>query len=126
MSTRDGTIFVSAAKTATEYSEPISSRGLKFLILYVDVTAIAATPSVTFSVQALDPASGKWFTIWTAAAALTAVSTAIYALGPGLLDSVPGGYTDVENIVLPPTLRVTRTHADTDSFTSSTGYALTG
>lgn len=124
--TREGTVFASAARTATESSDAISNAGAKYLLLFLDVTAITLTPSVTLSVEAYDRASGEWFTVWTAAAAVTGTGNTQYALGPGLDAAAPGGFTDAENVPVPPTFRVTATHADADSATYSLGYALTG
>ena len=126
MSTRDGALLASAARTTLQNTEAQSSRGLKHLTIIVDVTVDPASAAITPSLQALDPASGKWVTVWTAAAALTAVGTAIYALGVGILASVPGGFTDVENIPIPPTWRFHMAVADTDSMTYSVGFTLTG
>lgn len=97
------------------------------MVIAVDVTAGTALAAITPSVQMQERASGTWKAIWTAAAAFdNTVATYTYALGPGLLASVPGGHTDVENIVVPPTFRVLFSVADTKSVTYSASYQLTG
>lgn len=127
MPTRAAVLLASAARTTTVTSEQISSGGAGHLTLCIDVTALAATPAVTPAVQVQEISGGAWKAIWTAAAAITDVTgtgTYLYAIGVGLLASVPGGYTDVENVVLPPVFRIVLTHGDADSITYSASYHL--
>lgn len=127
METREGTLLETGAKTTTQTSEPISSGGCKYLVIVVDVTAGTGGSAITPSVEVQDRVSKAWKSIWTAALAFdSTVATYAYALGPGLLAAVKGDYTDVENVVVPPTFRVKFSVADTKSVTYSASYQLTG
>jgi hypothetical protein len=101
------TLYALAARTATPTAVTFGARHDSTLRLVVDVTAIAATPSIVVTVDVQDAASGKWANVLTAAA-ITTVSTNV--LGP-----VHG---------LAGTVRVTVTHADADSITYSVGAHL--
>ena len=122
---REGIALVSAARTATTSSENLSNPGVGArLTIYIDVTVDPASASVTPSLLAYDRASGKYDTIWTAAAAVAAVAQTMYALGPGLLVSVKEDYTDAGNVIIPATFIIRMTAADGDSLTYSIGYSL--
>lgn len=101
------TIYSSAARTATPTAVTFAMRHHSTLRLYVDVTAIAATPSITVTVDVQDPASGKWVTVLTSSA-ITTVSTNALTVVTGLAGTV----------------RVTVTHADADSITYTVGAHL--
>ena len=120
--TRSGVALVSEARTVETGSEPLGGGG--HLVINVDVTLDAASASITPTVQGWDIASGKWDTIWTAAAALTATGQVNYQLGPGLLASVGGGYTDTENVVIPDTWRFLMLVNDADAITYSLGWSI--
>ncbi len=130
--TRDGVALASKARTAETVSEWISSGGATWLLIMFDWTVEAASSTLTLSIEGLDPASGKPFTVWTAAAALTAIGSdaakvnTYYAIGTALLASAVGGLTDVENVPVPSTWRVKVAVGDADSATYSIGYMLGG
>jgi len=112
-------VFASAARTATLSSATFRNgnyRGAQFVI---DVTAIAATPSVVFSIEAFDSLSGKFFSLLDSVA-IVAVGTTILRVYPGLLAVA----NLVANDLLPYQWRVTATHADADSITYSVGANL--
>lgn len=119
----NGTLVVlaSAARTATTNSEVFTNFGARGILLIVDATVEVDTAEVTPSLQAYDPLSGKYATIWTAAAAISAVGTATYLLYPGASD---GNMTEVDGIPLPAQFRVVMTAADADSLTYSVGAHL--
>jgi hypothetical protein len=113
------TLAVSAARTATaQFSGPVNDQfnGIDFII---DVTAIAATPSVVFTIQGQDPVSGKWYTI-LASAAIVGVGTTILRVHPGAVVTANVS----ANACMPRTWRVDATHADADSITYSLGAVL--
>ncbi len=113
-------VFTSAPRTVTANSP--SFRCGRRWYLVVDVTAISATPTVTPKVEMLDSVSGKWITLWTAAAALTATGTYVYVFTDSEDPLVAvGDVTEVAEIYTVDDLRVTMTHADTDSMTYSVG-----
>lgn len=111
------TLYASAARTATptevEFQNAGDARGMHVII---DVTAVTATPSVVFNIEAKDPASGDWYLLLDSTA-VTAVSTTILKIHPNL--------TAVANSVaqdgLPLDLRVRPVHADADSITYTVG-----
>jgi hypothetical protein len=111
------TILGSVARTATPTiddfilpEQPGERAG--GLIVVIDVTAIAATPSVVFDIVAVDQLSGK-SPILLSSAAITATGTTLLQIGPGMLA--------VANLVadsnVPPVVSVIATHADADSIT---------
>ncbi len=130
--TRDGVALASAARTVETVSEWFSSGGAEWLMIMMDWTIEAASSTLTLSIEGLDPASGKPFTVWTAASALTAIGgdSAVvgvkYAIGTALLASAVGGLTDTENVPVPSTWRVKVAVGDSDSSTYSVGYMLGG
>lgn len=124
---RELTLLASAARTATTVTpdqtlqdETINVRGI---LVIVDVTAIAATPAITLSLQGKDPVSGTYINLLTAAAALTAVGTAVYLLYPGA-GAAGAGVAQVAGFPLPSTWRVSVAHGDADSITYSVGALL--
>lgn len=112
MSNFTKTIYESAARTADpEIKDQANTTG-RGLHLVIDVTAVTATPSVTFTIQGKDPVSGKVWTI-LASAAITAVGTTILKVYPGLTAAANAAANDV----LPPTWNVKAVHGDADSIT---------
>ena len=85
----------------------------------IDVTAISATPSVTFTIQGKDDLSGKYYTI-LASAAITGTGTTVLRVYPGLTAAA----NLTANDVLPGTWRLITTHGDADSITYSVGASL--
>lgn len=86
------------------------------LIFTIDVTAIAATPSITVTVSGVDRVSGKLFTV-LAAAAITATGTTVLKIGPAM--TAAAGL--VANDLVPSVFRVSVSHLDSDSITYSIG-----
>lgn len=110
------TVLPSAARTATPDSFEFEAPGVAYtgLHLVIDVTAVAATPSITVTVQGVDRVSGQVYTILESAA-ITAVSTTVLKVAPALTAAA----NTVANDLLPPIFRITVTHADADSITYS-------
>lgn len=126
MSTRDGVLLASAARTVLQTGEWQSSGGYSHLILLLDFTVDAVSADLTLTLQGRDPASGDPFNVWTAAAAASAVAMFAYGLGPGLLTSVKEAMTDVGNVIIPATWRVNVAVGDSNEATYSLGYILSG
>ena len=112
------TLLASAARTATVNSEDQSNYDHSRLLLYIDVTASSATPSVTPSIQGKDSVSGNYDTIWTASSALDGtVGTYTYYFDSGISG---GDCTELIPFTLPcRTWRLVMTHGDADSITYS-------
>jgi hypothetical protein len=119
MSTTHHTVYASEARTATPTAAVLSTNRIRALRLVIDVTAVAATPSVVVTIDTLDATSGKYINLLTSAA-ITATGTTTLNIGPGL--TVAANVT--ANAFLGDNLRVTMTHADADSITYSVGAHL--
>lgn len=102
-------VYASAARTATPATATFNMGYDTALTLVVDVTAIAATPQITVTVDVFDVLSAKWVNVLTMAA-ITTVSTTKSTLVQGLSGSV----------------RVISTHLDADSITYSISAHTSG
>jgi hypothetical protein len=107
-------IYASAARTATPDTQEFElPAGTKYGNFILDVTAVTATPALTFKVEGVDRVSGKVYSVLTAGSAVATVSTTVYKVGPGLTAAAGS----IANDFLPQVIRVTVTHGDTDSAT---------
>lgn len=109
------TIFPSAARTAAPTSVVVDNIDWRGVILCLDVTAAAATPSITPQITARNEA-GEWQAIWTAASAVTGTGDYEYCIYPG---ASGGNFTEVDGVPLPREIRIEVAHADADSITYS-------
>lgn len=108
------TLLASAARTTTTTAE--FSRGrAKFLIVVVDATASAATPSVVPTIDGYDSLADKWFNLLTGAAITGTVAARALQIGPGLTAAA----NLAVSAALPSRLRVVMTAGDADSLTYS-------
>lgn len=107
--------FPSTARTATptafDYDNLYGHLGM---VVCIDVTAIAATPSVTVTVSHIDPVSGKLRTL-LASSAITSVSTTFLRIWPGATAAA----NQAANEILGRKVRIAPAHADGDSITYS-------
>ena len=120
----NATILASAARTATPTIQEFNSTtniGSSFLItdvhIIIDVTATAATPSVTPALEGFDPLSLKWYPLIASITAITATGTTVIKYGVNtavVANNANQGF-------IPETFRLTMTHADADSITYSVG-----
>lgn len=104
-------IFARAARTATATATvPCeSSQGLFF----INVTAVTATPSVVFTIAGVSPTdAGTEYTILTSAA-VTTTGLTVLRVSPHLTAAT----NTIAKDILPSALKITATHADTDSIT---------
>src|SRR5688572_16303031 len=108
-------VYASAARTETPTATTfVNEHGHRGLHLIIDVTAVAATPSVVFTIQGVSPLGDDAYTL-LASAAITGTGTTILRVYPGLTAAA----NTVANDVLPAQWRVAAVHADTDSITYS-------
>jgi hypothetical protein len=116
------TAYASAARTATPTAVTLPSGRYNYLHLVIRATAATATPSVVCTVDGLDPVSGVYYNLLTSAAITESgvPFTRVLKIGPGL----PVTSDLSANDVLPDTIRITMTHADSDSITYSVGANL--
>lgn len=119
MANRDITVLASAARTATTESATQTNQHGQGIHVVIDVTAVTLTPSVVFTIQGFDSASGKWYDILSSAAIVAAGTTVL---------KVFRGATAAPNLAandqLPAQWRVRAVHADADSITYSVGASL--
>lgn len=118
MSKSSTTIYASAARTATPTAVTRRVDRYKGCVLIIDVTAIAATPSVTPKIEGVS-ASGAVYTLLTGAA-ITATGVTALKIFPGITAAANVAVSDV----LPQTIKVTLTHGDADSATYSVDLVL--
>lgn len=117
---RPAVAYVSAARTTDQTSGSFYSRGAAGLIATLVVTAKTSSPSITFSIQAYDPASATWITLLTSAA-ITNTSTNRLTVSPQVSSSANVSV----NGVIPDTVRIFVDHSNTDSITYSVGLDWT-
>ena len=86
-------------------------------LLFINATAAAATPSVVFTLQGVDPASDATYTI-LASAAITGVGQTILRVHPELT----GATNTIAKDMLPHAMKLVATHGDADSITYSVGF----
>jgi hypothetical protein len=109
------TVFASTARTATEASATFGNPdGHRGLVVVIDVTASADTPSVVFTVQGYSPLGNDYYTILASAAVTGAGQTVLRAF-PGATAAA----NTVANDQMPGLWRVNAVHADADSITYS-------
>jgi hypothetical protein len=90
------------------------------VIVVIDATAKASTPSVVFTVQGYDEISGKWYDI-LASTAVTDVSTTKLVVDPRV--TVAANAAAAHPLV--PKMRVHAVAADSDALTYSIGITYT-
>jgi hypothetical protein len=110
------TVLASAARTATPDVDTFHVTGgeTSGLVLIIDVTASAASPSVVFTIVGSDPLSGETWTI-LASAAITGVGTTILRVHPSLTADA----NLIADDIVPAYWTVTAAHDDADSITYS-------
>lgn len=114
MSKEHQPIFASAARTATSSATIACESGEG--LFFIDVTAATATPSVVFTIAGVSP-SGVAYTI-LASAAITGVGMTVLRVSPQLTAAA----NTIAKDLLPAALKITATHADTDSITYSMSF----
>lgn len=110
-------ILPTLARTTAQAVEFTNYSG-KAVHVVLDVTAIAATPVLTLTIEGKDEVSGKFYTL-LAGAAVSTVSTNVYRVGPGLTAAA----NLVANDFVPRAGRIRVAVADADSATYSVGIA---
>ncbi|HEV8175550.1 MAG TPA: hypothetical protein VGP91_18075 [Actinoplanes sp.] len=112
------TIYASAARTATPTAVTRDVDRYRGCLVLIDVTAIAATPSVVPKIEGVT-ASGAVYAILTGAA-ITATGQTALKVYPGITAAANVAVSDV----LPQKIKVTLTHGDADSITYSVDLVL--
>lgn len=119
MSSKEVTVYPSAARTATPTPFTIGCGYARGVQVVVDLTAFTTAASLTVTIDAQDVTSGKWYNLLTSTA-LAAVATTVLRVYPGLV--AVNNLT--VNDVLAETIRVTVTHGNANSTTYSVSAHL--
>lgn len=114
------TAFPSAARAVaqTYESSAIATDEAESAHVIINVSSITASPSVTPKIQGHDPTSDSWYDLLVGPA-ITATGLTVLKVG-----RVSPSANAAAQDLLPATIRVTMTHADTDSITYSVGVNL--
>ncbi len=112
------TLFPSAAQSATQTSADQLNVNGHALDVILDVTAIG-TATLTLTINAKDPASGKYYNLLTGAV-VTTLSTNIYKVGPALTAAA----NLVANAWVPRIFQIVVTQGGVGNATYSVGYNL--
>jgi len=104
-------LYASAARTVSPTAVAQSNVSCRGVVVFIDVTAVTASPSVVFTIQGRGD-DDEWYDI-LASAAVTATGNTVLRVYPGLTASANA----VANDVLPGTWRVSAVHGDADSIT---------
>ncbi len=122
------TLLTSEAREATATSDQQrAAQGEAGVLLTLDVTAAPNTAeTLTVSIQAKDPASGKWVTITAFAATkkgeeIQAGATLAYTLYPAAVETTATADHEVQALPLPRVWRAIVTHSAGGSWTYSLG-----
>jgi hypothetical protein len=122
---REVTVLDSEERTATTTSADIVNLGenlnVKGAYVFLDVTGVETTPLVTLSIQAIDPVSGDYATVFAATTGVS--STVTYLVYPGV-GSATDGISQTRSYPLPAGWRVSVAHQDADPITYSVGALL--
>lgn len=79
------TILPSAARTTLQTSDTFQVPvGASSLTVIINSTAIVTAPSLTFTINGVDPVSGATWAILTSAAVTTGSTTRVLRVGPGI------------------------------------------
>lgn len=105
-------ILGSAARTASVNTADYRADGHRGVVVLIDVTAIAATPSVVFTVQGK---IGSTYYDMLASAAVTNTGQTILKVYPGITAAANASVSDI----LPESWRVKAVNGDADSITYS-------
>jgi hypothetical protein len=121
----DVTLLASASRNTTQTSADITTYNNQAISVWLDMTNIAAGPSVTLEVQEKDPASAKYQALLTGVAVATAI-TARYKIDPAIPTAagVPGTSPQYQQARLPRIIRIVVTANNANAGTYSVGYTL--
>ena len=118
------TVYASAARTATptEVEYVCQDGTIRGIIIFVNVTALAATPSVTPTLKVMNRTVGSWVTLktFTPITNVTGVGLYVYFVYPNIPDLSLGWVCEELAGPIPTHFQFSLVHGDTDSITYST------
>ncbi len=106
------TAFASVNRIATPDPVDVDMIGAHGMVVIIDVSDAAVTPSVVFNVDGFDSLSQKTWTLLDSAA-ITGTGTTVLRVGPGLTNSA----NLIADDLIPPAVRIAPVHADADPIT---------
>ncbi len=116
----EAVLLASAARTTTQTQADQLNLHRKGIRVVTDITVVG-TGSITVTIEAKDPASGKYVTILSSGA-LSTNQTKTLLVYPGAANTANASQNDR----LPKTWRVLVTHNNANAITYSVGYQLLG
>jgi len=124
----NATLLTSQARTATAESDDVVSPRQRGAMLVLDITkAPAAADTLTVSIQARDPATGKYVTLTGFAASkkgeeLEAGATLAFTIYPAAAETAAIANHESQALPLPSRWRAVVTHSGGGSWTYSLGF----
>lgn len=113
------TLLASAARTTDTTTAEQDNTEHRGVVVFLDVTSITDTPTITATIQGYDAVSDTWYDI-LAGSGVSAVGTQRLVVYPGVAETANESASDV----LPETWRVEVVHTDADSITYSLGASM--
>lgn len=108
------------AEAATFNSADIvNDEGGVGLVAVIDVTAVTSSPSVVFTIQGKDPASGKYYDI-LASSAITGTGTTVLRVHPDLTAAA----NSVAKDMIPRVWRIKAVHGNANSISYTVGASM--
>lgn len=120
----NGTLLVSAARTATTTAPTQTNYNAKGVIVVLDVTVASGIGGLTVQVRGKDPVTGKTFNLNGTPTVVTTTGTYAYEVYPGV-SGTNGNMLQRTSSAVPRTFDVAVFHADGSSYTYSLGYLIT-
>ena len=120
-SNRGVTLLASAARTTATTSSDQVNLGWKGVHVYINVSAIVASPGLTITIQGKDELTGAYYTLLTGTQIVTATSQ-VLKVYPGITAAANASASDV----LPKYWRVSVAVADADEATYSISCSMIG
>lgn len=126
---RESTLLSSATRTSNTTSDDQVNRGARGVALYLNVSDTdpqgdGGTASVTLEVEAKDPVSGTYVTLFSAGVSVGgSTGISVYVVHPEW-SAAAHDVTEIENSLLPQTWRAKMVHGDSNDVEYSVGYAM--
>jgi hypothetical protein len=112
-------VYASAARTATPTAFEVEVDGHRGVEVYINSTAVTATPSVVATIYRYDELSGAYVSV-LASAAIATVTTTRLKVAPGLVPSANAVASDF----IGNKLKIELVHGDADSITYTVDLVL--
>ncbi len=117
------TVYASVARTATPAAAEFvcADPAIKGILILVNVTALAATPSVVPTLKVMNRTVGSWvaFHAFTAITNVTGTGLYVFFIYPNMPDLSLGDVCEELAGPIPTHFQFSLVHADTDSMTYS-------